>query len=72
MGQSSSLAYFFLNNTQLLKHKCIESYPRPNSFRRFFASLYDLGRVFYFENASAKSFTIVEKAELLILYNDFI
>jgi hypothetical protein len=45
---------------------CIESYPRPNSFRRFFASLYDLGSVLHSWNASAKSFTITEKAELLI------
>jgi hypothetical protein len=72
MGQSSSLAYCFLNNIQLLEYTCIESYPRPNSFRRFFASLYHLGSVLHSRNASAKSFTIVEKAELLILYNDFI
>jgi hypothetical protein len=72
MGQSSSLAYYFLNSTQLLKHTCIESYPRPNSFRRFFASLYDLGSVLHSGNVSAKSFTIEEKAGLLILYNDFI
>jgi hypothetical protein len=72
MGQLSSLAYCFLNNTQFLKHTCIESYPRANSFRRFFASLYDFGSVLHSRNASAKSFTIAEKAELLILYNDFI
>jgi hypothetical protein len=47
MGQSPSLAYCFLNSTQLVKHTCIESYPRPNSFIRFFASLYDLGSVLH-------------------------
>jgi hypothetical protein len=49
IGQSSSLAYCFLNITQLLKHTCIE--------------LYDLGSVLHSGNASAKSFTIAEKAE---------
>jgi hypothetical protein len=53
MGQSSSLAYCYLNSTQLLKHTCIESYSRPNSFRRFFASLYDLGSVLHSRNASS-------------------
>jgi hypothetical protein len=72
MGHSSRLAYYFLNNTQLLKHICIESYPRPNYLKRFFASLHDLGNVLHSGNCSAKSFTIAEKAELLILYNDFI
>ena len=37
-----------------------------------FASLYDFGRALYYEKASSNSFNIVVKAELLILYNDFI
>jgi hypothetical protein len=61
MGQLSSLAYCFLNNTQLLKHTYIESYPKPNSFRRFFASLYDLGSVLHSENASAKASLLRQK-----------
>jgi hypothetical protein len=72
MGKASSLAYYFLNSTQLLKHACIESYPRPNSFIGLFASFYDLGSVLHSRNSSAKRFTNAEKVELLILYNDII
>jgi len=50
----------------------MDSYPRPNSFKMLFASLYDFGRVLYYGNASANSFNIAVKAELLILYSDFI
>jgi hypothetical protein len=32
MGQSSSLAYCFLNTTKFLEHTCTESNPRHNSF----------------------------------------
>ena len=71
-GQLSRLAYFFLNDTQLLKQTCIESYPRPNSFRIPFASAYDLGKLLCSGNALDNSFNIAVNAELQILYKHFI
>jgi hypothetical protein len=61
MGQPSSLAYCFLNYTQLLKHICIDSYPRPNSFRRFFASLYNLGIVLHSGMLQPKALLLQKK-----------
>jgi hypothetical protein len=68
----SRWAYLFLNKTQWLKHTCVDSYPRPNPFKKLFAWSYDFGSVLCSGKESAKIYKIEEKAELLILYSDFI